>query len=202
MPYIFMFSAFLLLIGVFSAPVMADNPIESKSYKPGEMVLLDEGKAGKFVDSLDDLAQIRAQMGDQGQNDPLRIKPAILTEQNYAPYRTAVKAMSEESPDDYATIKALAEKYGFTSAEDWAETADGVLLTFFYIQQEKEGRTIEDKMREQLTPEMMAKIPASHKHMVDNALKMANKINQVPEENEQIVRGLLPKLEVAMSKNL
>lgn len=191
----------LVFCSLVCAPVQA-GPIESKSYDPGEMVILDDGKASRFVDSLDDLAEVRAQLGDAGKKDPLRIKHSILTEQNYAPYRMAVKSMKEESPVHYGAIKALAEKHGFTSAEDWAETADGVMVTFFYISQEAEGRTIEDKMRQQLQPEMLAKIPESHRHMVDNALKMAGRINEVPEENEKIVRGLMPELSVAMKKNL
>lgn len=201
MPHILMFFASLLLVSLFSASAQADNPIESRSYEPGEMVLLDEQKAANFVNSLEDLSQVRAQMGDQGKEDPLRINPTILIEQNYAPYRAAVKRLNEESPDDYAVIKALAERHGFTSAEDWAETADGVMLTFFYIQQETEGRTIEDKMREQLRPEMMAKIPESQRYLVENALKMTHRINEVPEENEKIVRGIMPALAVALKKN-
>lgn len=201
MPHILLFFFVLILTGLLSEPAVAKIE-KPRAYDPGEIVILDEEKASRFVDSLDSLAQIRAQMGDQGNDDPLRIKHTITTEQNYAPYRTAVKRLNEESPDDYAAIQALADKHGFTSAEDWAETADGVMQAFFYIQQEKDGGTIQDKMRAQLTPEMMAKIPDSHKHMVENALKMAGRINEVPEENERIVRGLLPKLQIAMSKNL
>ena len=187
-----------LAVITFMSPVFAvDNTPEVN-----DMVLLDETKATHFVDSLDDLKLIREQRGDKGRKDPFRIQRVALMEQNFAPYRSAVKKLKEEDPDDYARLKELAEKHHFESAEDWAETADGVMLTFYYIQQETEGRTVEDKMREQLRPDMLAKVPASQRCLIDNALKMAHKINEVPEENERIVRGLLPRLQVAVSQNL
>ncbi len=167
-----------------------------------EMVDLDEKKASNFVDSLDELPTVRAKIGYEGKDDPLRIKPAVILEKNYAPYRNLVKKMSSESPEHYAAIKELAEKYKFASAEDWAETADGVMLTYYYIQQEKDGRTIQDRMKEQLRPEMLKMIPKDQMYRVEEALRMTSKINDVSEENERIVRGLISELEVGMRKNL
>ncbi|MCB1840786.1 MAG: hypothetical protein H6858_02895 [Rhodospirillales bacterium] len=190
----------LFATSVFSLPVQAMS--EEEVPIVNEMVVLDETKANNFVNSLDDLAAFRQKLGDEGRDDPLRIRPNILAEKNYAPYRHAVEKMKSESPEDYDAIKQLAYLHEFTSAEDWAETADGVLLTYFYIQEEKEGRTIEDKMREQLRPDMLKMIPKDQMYRVDQALKMAHKINEVPEENERIVRSLLPVLEVGLRKNL
>lgn len=167
-----------------------------------EMVVLNEEKAVNFVNSLDELPVVRGKLGYEGKEDPLKIKNTVILEKNYAPYRHAVLKMKSESPEHYAAIKELAEKYKFTSAEDWAETADGVMLTYYYIQQEKDGRTIQDRMKQQLQPEMLKMIPKDQMYRVEEMLSMTSKINDVPEENERIVRGLLPELEVGMRKNL
>jgi len=167
-----------------------------------EAVVLNEEKASQFVNSLDELPVVRGKLGYEGKDDPLKLKNTVILEKNYAPYRHAVLKMKSESPEHYAAIEELAEKYKFTSAEDWAETADGVMLTYYYIQQEKDGRTIQDRMKEQLRPEMLKMIPKDQMYRVEEALRMTSKINDVPEENERIVRGLLSELEVGMRKNL
>lgn len=201
MPHVLFLLFALFTAGVISQPAYAaiteeDVPVVY------EMVVLDEEKAVEFVNSLDELPVVRGKLGYEGKDDPLKLKNTVILEKNYAPYRHAVLKMKSESPEHYAAIEELAEKYKFTSAEDWAETADGVMLTYYYIQQEKDGRTIQDRMKEQLQPEMLKMIPKDQMYRVEEALRMTSKINDVPEENERIVRGLLPELEVGMRKNL
>ncbi len=202
MPHVVFLLCTLFLASLISQPVYAGPVTEEDVPVVYEMVDLDEKKASNFVDSLDELPTVRAKIGYEGKDDPLRIKPAVILEKNYAPYRNLVKKMSSESPEHYAAIKELAEKYKFSSAEDWAETADGVMLTYYYIQQEKDGRTIQDRMKEQLRPEMLKMIPKDQMYRVEEALRMTSKINDVSEENERIVRGLISELEVGMRKNL
>ena len=57
-------------------------------------------------------------------------------------------------------------------------------------------------MKEQLRPEMLKMIPKDQMYRVEEALRMTSKINDVSEENERIVRGLISELEVGMRKNL
>ncbi len=166
-------------------------------------VILDREKAGRFVDSLDEISLFSAALEkEHGNGDLFAIKSAIQHSKSFSPYKHAVKILKEKYPNDYKTLGEITTKYEFESQEDWAETADAVIIAYFYIQQKKSGNVVEMDMRSQLTPEMMAMVPPEAMVKIERALAMAKAINDVPEENEEIVRDLVPALEVAMRKNL
>lgn len=196
---------FCCLIALFLLAIMPLDFAMAEEYGDDQgqekpHIILDKTKAAKFVDSFDDVSALADEMGFADKKPILRTKYAINKARSFGPYTNAVETLKTDYSSDYDKLTDIAKKFDFTSAEDWAETGDAVMLAYFSLREDHQDQSYEGLMKQGLRPEMVKMIPPEKMHMIEQALNMTKAVQDVPKENLEIVKDLQPAISVGIKK--
>ncbi|WP_417533952.1 hypothetical protein [Marinobacterium stanieri] len=153
---------------------------------------------------LETLPQVRAlaeQLEAKGQGDFLKREIMPGTE-HFDPHQRGVRALEQQAPDAHAELGRIVTASGFTSAGNWAQTGDRVVLAYGAVKVEAEspeilalaqsGASLDPAMLQMLSPEMRVQM--------QQAMTMAKAIAQVPAADKQMIRPYIARLDQAFEQ--
>ncbi len=106
-------------------------------------------------------------------------------------------AMSEKlktNQSDYAVLKNITKKSGFSSVNEWGRTGDNIMMV--YMRTEMSDSDFADL--NQLTPEILAMIPQEQRQMMESAMSMMSAVQNVSQEDVDTFTPHKKRLDEAM----
>ena len=177
-------TAFCLALGFFAPAARAAEK-------------LTEGDIVKFIAALPETDGFFNRLRQAVLEKKESLPPPPAGENALPPYEQAVVTLKEQSPVRYGELGSIVIPHGFTSQEQWAGVADGVMKAYNAVKsaqtREKTVKTIRDSLthaKSPLSPEATARL---EKLIAD----IENRAGP-PDENEALVRPYVTRIEGAM----
>ncbi len=155
-----------------------------------------------FLASMPDVESLAQTMKDEGKNDVLKQRMTADLSEKFNPYSLGVSALKAEFPSDYEKLGTIVGSHGFSSAENWANTADMIMQAYVALKADAAGMM--QKMEEakaQIPPELLAQMPPDAKAEMDRSFKMAENLSKTPKENVAAVSPYMQQIEAMMAKS-
>ncbi len=120
----------------------------------------------------------------------------IDSDGNFILYQSMVKNLSSY-PEEATQLRGIIKKAGFKDEHEWAKTGDAVILAYGSTQlSAKDRKEMSDGMAE-ITPEMMAMMPAETQAMMKSAMAASKAMASVPPEDVEAIKPFIARLEAA-----
>ncbi|WP_281301341.1 MULTISPECIES: hypothetical protein [unclassified Iodidimonas] len=174
---------FALLFCLFAMPLAAQD--------------LDKSSAARFIESLPEVILLGEDLQESGLAEGFQnaLKPSV--EHGFSPYQRGTDWMKTAAPESYQKMKDVAADHGFSDVDEWARVGDQVMGAFMAM----EMQNIPDESRamaEQMTPDMLAQMPQAVREQIEGMKIMLAAIKDVPEQNIETVRPLVPDLKAVL----
>ena len=174
---------FVIVLAAFSGPASAAQTLSADQVK-------------QFVEAMPEIMAFSDGMKREGKDAILQT--AILPgpgSQDFAPYRHGLVALKEKFPADYGKLGKIVGRHGFPSQENWAETADGVMLSYMAVKMIEDAPNGMAAMEQEMNAEMMASLPPEAKAQMEQLKAMMQAVRSVPAENRDAVRPFVPEID-------
>lgn len=179
----------ILLIGsvIVSSSVFAD----------AHRVLTAE-ETKRFVDSLEPSYMFAKQMEKEGKTSDLNVVKENLTGENINVYTQHILKFKEKYPKEYEAFTVIVKQFYFASCEEWASVGDAVMMAYLAGQEDMDA--IAKDMETNITPEILAKMPAQAREQTKAAIVMVKAIKNVPKDNVVTVKPHAAKITSVMKE--
>ncbi len=151
-------------------------------------------KVAAWVGSSKVVVPIAEEMRQNGFESFLKSRPELMLGATMPFYVSNIEILKSDHPDYYDKLTDAVknyrregyDEYYFSSAEEWAEIGDRVLLAFFSLTSTF-SRVAYDEMSKTFTPQMVASMPEEGRKQVQNTLDMLKTLQNVSEFDRQLV---------------
>jgi hypothetical protein len=113
---------------------------------------------------------------------------------DFSPYTAGIASLKEKFPADYTQLAGIVGKHGFSSAETWAATGNEVVKSYMALKMENLGPA-GSAMMQNLSPDMLAKLPPEAREQVERSKKMMDSAAAVPAANKEAMRPYMSEFE-------
>lgn len=174
-PYIAVFTAFLLVFTPFNASAAT----------------LTKQAAESFVSSMDDVNTLAKKMEEEGKSKIFDAKNEPVPGEKFKPYTGSLVALQNEYPAEYKQLGEIVRKHGFKSQESWANVGDEVMMAYVASKMNIPAAA----QMPQLTPEMMSRMPPEAIAKMEQGMAALQTMHDVPQAHKDIIAPLTPKID-------
>lgn len=159
---------------------------------------LSADSAKRFVESLAAVEALGDELEAQGKTEQLQIAPQPKAGEAFKPYSTAVTALKEKYPSDYAKLRTAVKPHGF-GAEEWGAAGDRVMIAYLALKMEEEDPTALQQMKA-MDKSMLDMLPPEMKAQFAQAMAMMETVQNASDADKAAVAAVKDDLDAYMEK--
>ncbi|MEO1135741.1 MAG: hypothetical protein AAFW68_03895 [Pseudomonadota bacterium] len=141
--------------------------------------------AKRFVESLAAVEALGDELEAQGKTEQLQIAQQPKAGEAFKPYSTAVIALKEKYPSDYAKLRSAVKPHGF-GAEEWGAAGDKVMIAYLALKMEEEDPTALQQMKA-MDKSMLDMLPPEMKTQFTQAMAMMETVQNASDSDKAAV---------------
>jgi len=149
-------------------------------------------KARRFVDSLPEVTEFGNSLDESLQKGAFDEEMRPAPGEPFEPYARGMAYLKSQDQGVYEELGGIVDDYGFSSPENWATTGDQLFLAYMASEMKNSD------MPQELTPEMIEKMPKSMQEQMKGVMAMMEAAKNVPPEHMEALNAVKDDLESYM----
>ena len=161
--------------------------------KAGDDFKLNEDLAKRFTQSLAPVQALAEVFEEEGVSSDLMIETRPASGEEFKPYSSAVSALNEMHPKEYARLKSVVKQHGFTPTE-WGVAGDRVIKAYLAVKMDEENPGAIAQMKA-IDKSMLAQMPAQYREQFERTLLMMSAVENTTEDDKKAIASVRDDLD-------